>query len=211
MNTSTKAKGATFHQLHHLDQILILPNCWDALSAVVLKEAGAKAIATTSAGLAWAHGYADGEKLPVDALIRAIREITHVVDLPVTVDLESGFTDDLATFAMTIEAVIDAGAVGINLEYGSRAPELLGRKDSRSKRDRWPQRCAFFSQCPNRCCIAFVGNGSRGGERSDQAWHPLSRSGRRWFFRSQAWFNWIGFVALSNRWIFRSTFWLPVE
>ncbi len=128
MNTSTKAKGATFHQLHHLDQILILPNCWDALSAVVLKEAGAKAIATTSAGLAWAHGYADGEKLPVDALIRAIREITQVVDLPVTVDLESGFTDDLAALAMTIEAVIDAGAVGINLEDGSRAPELLVAK-----------------------------------------------------------------------------------
>src|ERR1700736_2200125 len=106
----TKAKAAGFHQLHHADQILVLPNCWDVLSAVVLKAAGAKAIATTSAGLAWAHGYADGEKLPVDALIRAIREITHVVDLPVTVDLESGFTDDLATFAMTIEAVIDAGA-----------------------------------------------------------------------------------------------------
>jgi hypothetical protein len=62
----TKAKAAGFHQLHHADQILVLPNCWDVLSAVVLKAAGAKAIATTSAGLAWDHRYADGEKLPVD-------------------------------------------------------------------------------------------------------------------------------------------------
>jgi 2-methylisocitrate lyase-like PEP mutase family enzyme len=85
MNTSTKAKAAAFHRLHHTDQILLLPNCWDVLSAVVLKAAGAKAIATTSAGLAWAHGYADGEKLPVESLIHAVREITRIIDLPVTV------------------------------------------------------------------------------------------------------------------------------
>ena len=125
MSTSIKAKAAAFHQLHHADQLLVLPNCWDALSALILKEAGAKAIATTSAGLAWAHGYSDGEKLPVDALIRGVREITRVIDLPVTVDLESGFSDDLAAFATTIEAVIDAGAVGINLEDGSKSSELL--------------------------------------------------------------------------------------
>jgi 2-methylisocitrate lyase-like PEP mutase family enzyme len=125
MSTSMKAKAAAFHQLHHADQILVLPNCWDALSAVVMKEVGAKAIATTSAGLAWAHGYADGEKLPVDALIRAIQEVTRVIDLPVTVDLESGFSDDLTIFATTIQAVIDAGAVGINLEDGKKTPELL--------------------------------------------------------------------------------------
>jgi len=130
MKASTKAKAAAFHQLHHADQIFVLPNCWDALSAVVLKAAGAKAIATTSAGLAWAHGYADGEKLPVDRLIHAVREITRIIDLPVTVDLESGFTDDLGTFATTIEAVIDAGAVGINLEDGIKTPELLVSKIS---------------------------------------------------------------------------------
>jgi 2-methylisocitrate lyase-like PEP mutase family enzyme len=128
MNTSTKAKAAAFHRLHHTDQILLLPNCWDVLSAVVLKAAGARAIATTSAGLAWAHGYADGEKLPVERLIHAVREITRIIDLPVTVDLESGFTDDLDTFATTIESVIEAGAVGINLEDGTKTPELLVAK-----------------------------------------------------------------------------------
>jgi 2-methylisocitrate lyase-like PEP mutase family enzyme len=128
MNTSTKAKATAFHQLHHSNEILVLPNCWDALSAVVLREAGAKAIATTSAGLAWARGFPDGEKLPVDALIQAVREITRVVDLPVTVDLESGFSDELATLATIINAVIDAGAVGINLEDGTKTPELLASK-----------------------------------------------------------------------------------
>lgn len=123
-----QSQGDRLHQLHRAVHILILPNCWDVLSAVVLREAGAKAIATTSAGLAWAHGYPDGEKLPVDALIRAIREIIQVIDLPLTVDLESGFTDDLATLATTIDAVIDAGAVGINLEDGSKTPESLASK-----------------------------------------------------------------------------------
>jgi 2-methylisocitrate lyase-like PEP mutase family enzyme len=111
----TSAKATAFHRLHHADQILLLPNCWDVLSAVVLKAAGARAIATTSAGLAWAHGCADGEKLPFERLIHAVREITRIIDLPVTVDLESGFTDEFGMFATTVEAVIDAGAVGINL------------------------------------------------------------------------------------------------
>src|SRR5260221_159730 len=139
MNTSTQAKAAAFHQLHHADQILVPPNCWDVLSAVILKEAGAKAIATTSAGLAWAHGYADGEKLPVDVLIRSVGEITRAIDLPVTVDLESGYSDDLATLARTIEAVIYVGAGGINLGEGSKKPQVfvlkncVGKKGARRK------------------------------------------------------------------------------
>jgi 2-methylisocitrate lyase-like PEP mutase family enzyme len=128
MKTSANDRASLFQELHHADQLLILPNCWDALSAVVLKEARAKAIATTSAGLAWAHGYPDGEKLPIDSLMYAIREITRVIDLPVTVDLESGFTDNLVQLAEIIEGVIDAGAVGINLEDGNKSPELLVRK-----------------------------------------------------------------------------------
>jgi 2-methylisocitrate lyase-like PEP mutase family enzyme len=128
MNTSSKAKAVLFHELHHTDRLLVLPNCWDALSAVVLKEAGAKAIATTSAGLAWAHGYPDGEKLPVDSLMYGIREITRVIDLPVTVDLESGFTDDFVQLAEIVEGVIDAGAIGINLEDGNTSPDLLVSK-----------------------------------------------------------------------------------
>jgi len=70
-----KAKGARFYQLHHLDQILILPNCWDALSAVVLKEAGAKAIATTS----------DGFFVPGLVQLDRIRSVVESVGLPLNV------------------------------------------------------------------------------------------------------------------------------
>lgn len=118
MNTSTKAKAAAFHELHHGDQILVLPNCWDALSAVVLKEAEAKAIATTSAGLAWAHGYADGEKLPVDALIHAIREIRTIVesvDLPINVLATRGVA--------TIPEIEKTGAK--RLSVGARLTEAV--------------------------------------------------------------------------------------
>jgi 2-methylisocitrate lyase-like PEP mutase family enzyme len=121
MNTSTKAKAAAFHRLHHTDQILLLPNCWDVLSAVVLKAAGAKAIATTSAGLAWAHGYADGEKLPVESLIHAVREITRIIDLPVTVDLPLNV---LATRGVaTIPEIEKTGAK--RLSVGARLTEAV--------------------------------------------------------------------------------------
>ena len=75
-----------FHALHQ-DGLLILPNAWDAGSARVIEEAGAKAIATSSAALAWAHGYPDGEALPADTLIATVRETVRAVRIPVSADI----------------------------------------------------------------------------------------------------------------------------
>ena len=120
--------AATFHALHKGPDILILPNAWDAASAAVMADAGARAVASSSAAVAWAHGYADGDHLPVPILIRALEEIARVLPVPLTADIEGGYTDDLATLAETIRAVVGAGAVGINLEDGTRAPDLHARK-----------------------------------------------------------------------------------
>ena len=97
--------------------LLVLPNAWDAMSARLVEEAGAHAIATTSAGISWALGYPDGQGLSRDAMVNAVRTIVRAVSVPVTADVESGYGDGTpADAAATARAVIDAGAVGINLE-----------------------------------------------------------------------------------------------
>lgn len=122
----------TFRRLHQ-EGLLILANAWDAGSARLIETVGARAIATTSAGVAWSHGYADGDLLPVPLLLTTVRDIARVVRVPLTVDCEGGYSSDPAAVADTIAAVVDAGAVGINLEDGSSGPDLLCAKVERIK------------------------------------------------------------------------------
>src|SRR6187397_631245 len=88
--------AAAFHKLHQGPSLLALPNAWDAGSARLMESVGAKAIATTSAGVAWAHGYPDGDALPVPLLVATVAAIARVVRVPITVDSESGYSDDPA-------------------------------------------------------------------------------------------------------------------
>src|SRR5699024_1711035 len=106
-----------FHTLHHSDQPLILANAWNAFAAKQVERSGLPAVATTSSGISWSLGYADGEHTPPGMMIEKIRQIARVVEIPVSADAESGYHgDDLAAFSGFIEEVITAGAVGINLE-----------------------------------------------------------------------------------------------
>jgi 2-methylisocitrate lyase-like PEP mutase family enzyme len=117
MNRDTqRAKAEVFRAMHDRSRILVLPNAWDAMSARVIEDAGARAIATTSAGVAFSVGYPDGEAIPLDEMVAAIARIARVVTIPVTADIESGFAHDAREIAETVRRVIDAGAVGINLE-----------------------------------------------------------------------------------------------
>ncbi len=126
MNQTERA--ALFHQLHQGPEVLILPNAWDVASAAAVAEAGAKAVATSSAAVAWAHGYADGDILPVETTCALAAAITRRVDLPLSVDFEGGFTDDLDQLDHNITDLIAAGAVGINFEDGGRDPQLHAAK-----------------------------------------------------------------------------------
>ncbi len=116
----------TFRQLH--DEFLLLPNAWDAGSARLIESLGAQAIATTSAGVAWSHGYRDGDTLPSEALLATAREIARVIKIPLTVDIEGGYSDEPSDVGQLVKRVIEAGAVGINLEDGASPPELFCRK-----------------------------------------------------------------------------------
>jgi 2-methylisocitrate lyase-like PEP mutase family enzyme len=123
-------KTTQFHRLHDLKSPLLLPNAWDAGSARVIESCGAKAIATTSAGLAWACGYPDGNHLPAKELFDAVRRIVRVVRVPISVDIEEGFAAAPDQVAANVEALVDLGVAGINIEDGTNAPALLAEKIS---------------------------------------------------------------------------------
>jgi 2-methylisocitrate lyase-like PEP mutase family enzyme len=112
MNDKIKAFG----DLHVPGNPLILYNIWDAGSAKAVSDAGAKAIATGSWGVACSLGYKDGETLPLDAALENLDRILSVTDLPVTIDMEAGYGADPATVAASVARAAAAGAVGINIE-----------------------------------------------------------------------------------------------
>jgi 2-methylisocitrate lyase-like PEP mutase family enzyme len=99
--------------LHHTGDLLVLPNAWDAASARLFERLGYPAVATTSAGVAEAVGYADHEVTPPDAMLAAVARIAGSVAVPVTADLEAGYRMSSETL---VESLLDAGAVGLNVE-----------------------------------------------------------------------------------------------
>jgi 2-methylisocitrate lyase-like PEP mutase family enzyme len=105
-----------FAGLHRPGDPLLLPNAWDVASAVMIARAGAKAIATTSAGVAWSLGVPDAADLGADRAAAVIERIAAAVPVPVSADIEAGYGPDPDTVAATVTAVIQAGAVGVNLE-----------------------------------------------------------------------------------------------
>jgi len=114
--TTLKEKAELFTNLHVKGNPLILFNVWDAGTAKAVADAGAKAIATGSWSVAAANGYIDAQEIPLDAVIWNIERIAGSVDLPVTLDFEGGYAEDLETLKSNVGRVIDAGAIGINFE-----------------------------------------------------------------------------------------------
>lgn len=115
-------------QLHQGPEILKIANVWDAGSAVLVQGLGAAALATTSAGLAWSLGYADGNHLPIAEHAAALQRIARVARVPLSADAEAGYSDDPAVVADHLLRLADTGIAGINLEDGAGDPALLCRK-----------------------------------------------------------------------------------
>jgi 2-methylisocitrate lyase-like PEP mutase family enzyme len=124
MDRTTQARKAdALRRLHDRSRILVLPNAWDVGSACVFAAAGFPAVATSSAGVAWALGHPDGQHISRAEMADAVRRIARRVAVPVTADMEGGYGDDGASAAETVRAVIAAGAVGLNLEDGTHRPD----------------------------------------------------------------------------------------
>jgi 2-methylisocitrate lyase-like PEP mutase family enzyme len=117
MNTEQQAaKAKRLRELHSGPRILVLPNAWDVVSARLIEEAGYPAIATTSAGVAAVLGYPDGENLSRCEMLEIVARIARAVSVPVTADMEAGYGTTPEDMADTARALIEAGAVGLNLE-----------------------------------------------------------------------------------------------
>lgn len=118
----------TFHALHG-SGLLILPNAWDAASTALSIAAGARAVATTSAGVAWALGWPDAAQPPKAELLGALARMVRVAgDTPVSADIEGGFSDDPKAAAGFARRTWETGAVGINIEDGDGTAERLADK-----------------------------------------------------------------------------------
>lgn len=109
-------KAGAFRKLHLGPDILVLPNAWDAATARIFATAGFPAIATTSAGVAYAAGYPDGKGISRGEMLEAVRRIAATVTVPVTADLEAGYGDTVEAAVATAEGALAAGAIGLNLE-----------------------------------------------------------------------------------------------
>src|SRR5256886_6942321 len=111
-----RGKAETLRRLHVEGPMLILPNAWDAGSARIFVSAGFPALATTSAGIAFSLGYPDGEQISREDMLAAVSRITRRVSVPVTADMEAGFGRTPEAVAETVDHVLAAGAVGMNME-----------------------------------------------------------------------------------------------
>ena len=119
--------------LHFGDDVLVLPNTWDAGTARSVVAAGFPAVATSSAAVARALGHEDGEAMPADVAFEAVRSIAAAVDVPVTADLEGGYGLDAAEF---VDRLLAAGAVGCNYEDTDHAAGGKTLKDAEEQANR---------------------------------------------------------------------------
>lgn len=121
--TSQTEKAMQFRQLHRGPRVLVLPNVWDVASARIIEEAGFPAIATSSAGIAYSLGYPDGQHISREEMVARVARIARAVKVPVTADIEAGYGSTPEDAAKTTRELVQAGAVGMNLEDASGDPE----------------------------------------------------------------------------------------
>src|SRR3989442_304268 len=126
---SKTLKTRTFRDLHgNSKKPLILPNVWDVAGARLVESLGAKAVATTSAGVAWSLGYPDGNYMPARLQARLAEEIINAVKVPVSVDFEAGYSNQPAGVAKNLKPLAAVGIAGINIEDVPDAPALFAKK-----------------------------------------------------------------------------------
>ena len=131
---SLAEKAEAFRALHHGARPLVLPNAWDVPSARIFEDAGFPAVATSSAGVMVSHGYPDGEEMPRRELMAVVARIAERLSIPLSADIVAGFGGSPGAVATTVARVLDAGAVGINLEDLHPSHDRLYRLDAQLRR-----------------------------------------------------------------------------
>ncbi|EKX64381.1 hypothetical protein STRIP9103_03580 [Streptomyces ipomoeae 91-03] len=132
MANSQQAKAVLLRELHE-NGVLVLPNAWDAGSAALIAQGGAKAVATTSGGVSWSAGKPDQQALSRDEMAALVRRIVDAVEVPVTADIEGGYGPAPEDVAATVTAVIEAGVAGVNLEDSKPNGELFSAEEQAAR------------------------------------------------------------------------------
>ena len=159
-----RQQAENFQQLHKSDSLLVLPNAWDVASAVIFEKAGFKAIGTTSAGIAYSLGYPDGEYIELEDIIDCSKRLTKRINVPLSVDLETGFSTSLEGIQANVKQIIESGAVGINIEDGITQPS-----NSLTDIELQVERIQAISELKKDLGIPFVINA-----RTDAFWLKMS-------------------------------------
>jgi 2-methylisocitrate lyase-like PEP mutase family enzyme len=118
MNISQKQKAEKLRALHHGPDILLFPNVWDVASARIIEHLGLPALATSSAAIANMLGYPDGQQISSAEMLRTVAHIARAVNIPVTADMEAGYSNSAVQMHQVALQLIESGAVGLNLEDG---------------------------------------------------------------------------------------------
>lgn len=116
-----------FYELHQGQKPLLLANAWNAKSAQVIEQAGFDAVATSSGAIAQSLGYDDGEKIPFNELLYAVQRIKANTSIPLSVDMERGYSDDMNVLTDNIQRLLDCGVAGINIEDAQGEDIYLGK------------------------------------------------------------------------------------
>lgn len=145
--TSQAAKARRLEELHH-GEMLVLPNIWDPLGALLMQQLGFEAVATASASVAFTHGFDDGENMPFVQVLEVLSSIAASVSLPVTADIESGYALQPDLLAGNIRDVIGTGVAGINLEDSDKQTRRLISAERQCERIRTVRRIASGLDIP---------------------------------------------------------------
>ena len=120
-----REKAKRFYDLHHQPgHILILPNAWDVVTARVFEDAGFPAVATSSGGVSTSLGYPDGQNISRSEMLGVVGRMAHALNIPLSADLEAGYGDSDEEMDALAQGLIEAGAVGLNLEDSTRNPKM---------------------------------------------------------------------------------------
>lgn len=113
-----KLMAEKLQELHKLNKMFVIPNAWDVASAYIFEKQGFSCVATTSAGIAYSFGYPDGEKIDFNDLVYLTKKIANRINIPLSVDFERGYSEDINQVKENARKLIEAGAVGFNIEDG---------------------------------------------------------------------------------------------
>jgi len=146
--TEQAAKAEAFRALHRGPPLLLMANAWDAITARLFEAEGFAAVATTSGGVSWALGYADGEAAPWQEVVGQTARIARAVSVPVTADIEGGFGANPREVGRSITDIIGAGAVGVNLEDSMPGPVPMRAIEDAADRIRAARAAAIVAGVP---------------------------------------------------------------